>query len=92
MYCFPTGPIGQVFEAYNRTTVVERVCVVGLEVGSLAAYGMTSHDFTFFELDPAVERIAGNPACFHYLEDCRASWRIVRRDARLSLGSEADGF
>jgi spermidine synthase len=59
--------------------------------GSLAGYGMTGHEFTFFEVDPAVERIARNPAYFHYLEDCRASWRVVLGDARLSLGHVADG-
>ncbi len=91
MYYFPTGPIGQVFEAYHRTPVVERVGVVGLGVGSLAAYGVTGHVFTFFEIDPAVERIARNPTFFHFLDDCRASWRIVRGDARLSLGSEMNG-
>ena len=91
MYYFPTGPIGQVFDAYHRTPVVGRVGVVGLGVGSLAAYGQTGQEFTFFEIDPAVERIARNPAYFHYLEDCRASWRIDRGDARLSMGSKANG-
>ncbi len=91
MYYFPTGPIGQVFEAYHRTPVVRRVGVIGLGIGSLAAYGMTGHEFTFFEVDPAVERIARDPSYFHYLEDCRASWRVVLGDARLSLGHVADG-
>jgi hypothetical protein len=91
MYYFPTGPIGQVFEAYHRTPVVRRVGVIGLGVGSLAAYGMAGHEFTFFEIDPAVERIARNPAYFRYLEDCRANWRVILGDARLSLGHVADG-
>ena len=73
MYYFPTGPIGQVFEAYHGTPVVRRVGVIGLGVGSLAAYGKTGQEFTFFEIDPAVERIARDPAYFHYLEDCRAA-------------------
>jgi hypothetical protein len=90
-YYFPTGPIGQVFEAYDDTLVVRRVGVVGLGVGSLAGYGMTGHQFAFFEIDPAVERIARNPAFFHYLEDCRANWRVVLGDARLSLSDEPDG-
>ena len=91
MYYFPTGPIGQVFEAYQGTPVVQRVGVVGLGVGSLAGYGKTGQEFTFFEIDPAVERIARNPAYFHYLEDCRARWRVVLGDARLSLSREPDG-
>jgi hypothetical protein len=91
MYYFPTGPIGQVFEAYHGTPVVRRVGVVGLGVGSLAAYGMTGHAFAFFEIDPAVERIARTRAFFHYLEDCRARWRVVLGDARLALSDEPDG-
>jgi hypothetical protein len=90
MYYFPTGPIGQVFEAYNRTPVVERVGVIGLGVGSLAAYGMSGQKFTFFEIDPAVERIARTPAYFHFLADCRAHWRVVLGDARLSLSRETN--
>jgi hypothetical protein len=91
MYYFPTGPIGQVFDAYRRTPVVSRVGVVGLGVGSLAAYGTTGQEFTFFEIDPAVERIARDPAFFHYLADCRARWRVVLGDARISLAREPDG-
>jgi spermidine synthase len=52
---------------------------------------MTGHELTFFEIDPAVEQIARDRAYFHYLEDCRARWRVVRGDARLSMGREADG-
>jgi hypothetical protein len=91
MYYFPTGPIGHVFEAYNRTPVVARVGVIGLGVGSLAGYGMRGQEFIFFEIDPAVERIARDTTYFHYLEDCRARWRIVRGDARMSLAREPDG-
>jgi hypothetical protein len=91
MYYFPTGPIGQIFDAYHGTPVVSRVGVVGLGVGSLAGYGMTGHELTFFEIDPAVARIAQDPAFFHYLEDCRARWRVVLGDARMSLGREPDG-
>ncbi len=90
-YYFPTGPIGQVFATFQGTPVVDRVGVIGLGVGSLAAYGKKGQDFTFFEIDPAVERIARNPAFFHYLEDSAARWRVITGDARLSLAREPDG-
>jgi hypothetical protein len=90
MYYFPSGPIGQVFDAYRGTPVVRRVGVIGLGVGSLASYGGRGHEFTFFEVDPAVVRIARDPAYFHYLEDCRARLRVVVGDARLSMGREPD--
>jgi hypothetical protein len=90
-YYFPTGPIGQVFSDYQGTGVVQHVGVIGLGVGSLAGYGRTGQQFTFFEIDPAVERIARNPAYFHFLDDCRAHWRVVLGDARLTISHEPDG-
>ncbi len=91
MYYFPTGPIGDVFDAFQGTPVVERVGVVGLGAGSLAGYGRPGQEFAFFEVDPAVARIARDPAYFHFLGDCLARWRIVLGDARLTLGREPDG-
>jgi hypothetical protein len=90
MYYFPTGPIGQVFEAYQGSPVVGRVGVVGLGAGSLAGYGRPGQDFAFFEVDPAVARIARDPAYFHFLADCLAHWRVVLGDARLTLAREPD--
>jgi hypothetical protein len=89
-YYFPTGPIGQVFDAYQETKVVERVGVVGLGVGSLAGYGKAGQEFTFFEIDPAIERIARTPAYFRYLEDSRARCRVVLGDARSSMKAQED--
>jgi hypothetical protein len=91
LYYYPTGPIGQVFRAYDGTPVTRHVAVVGLGVGSLAAYGKPGREFAFFEVDPAVDRIARNRAYFHHLEDCAARWRVVLGDARLSLAREPDG-
>ena len=91
LYYYPTGPIGQVFFAYDGTPVTRRVGVIGLGVGSLAAYGKPEGQLTFFEIDPAVERIARDPAYFHHLEDCAARWRVVLGDGRLSMGSQPDG-
>ncbi len=91
MYYFPTGPIGQLFDAYQGTPVVGRVGVVGLGAGSLAGYGRPGQEFAFFEIDPAVARIARDPAYFHFLGDCLARWRVVLGDARLTLAREPDG-
>jgi hypothetical protein len=91
LYYHPSGPIGQVFRAYDGTPVTRRVGVIGLGIGSLAAYGKPGRDMTFFEIDPAVERIARDPTYFHHLEDSAARWRVVLGDARLSLGHEPDG-
>ena len=42
--------------------------------------------WTFYEIDPAIERIARDPRYFTYLRDCRAgSLEVVLGDARLRL-------
>lgn len=91
MYYDPTGPIGWVFRDLlgdPPTGRVDRVAVIGLGAGALAAYGRRGEEFTFFEIDPAVEQIARTQ--FTYLQDSAATCRVVLGDARLSLEREAD--
>jgi spermidine synthase len=59
--------------------------VVGLGVGSLGAYALPSQRWVFFEIDPAVERIARDQRYFHFLESCGSRCAVVLGDARLSL-------
>ncbi len=82
-YYTRSGPFGQVYAAHERS--VRRVAVVGLGVGALAAYGRPGDRYTFYELDPAVARIASNPRWFTFLADSRAETRIVIGDGRLEL-------
>jgi SAM-dependent methyltransferase len=60
-----------------------RVGVIGLGVGTLAAYGQRGDIFRFYELDPDVERLARST--FRYIEDCEASVDIIIGDGRLAL-------
>ena len=63
-----------------------RSAVVGLGVGSLASYAGPAQRWTFYEIDPAVERIARNAAYFTYLAATAARAATVTiGDARLSL-------
>src|SRR5205823_597658 len=66
-----------------------RVGVVGLGVGSTAAYAKPGETWTFYEIDPLVARIAANDTLFHYLRAAAAVPKIVLGDARLSLGTAA---
>jgi hypothetical protein len=63
-----------------------RIGVIGLGTGTLAAYGRPGDVFRFYELNPAVERIARN--VFRYLRDSPATIEVVMGDARLSLAAE----
>ncbi len=83
------GPIGQLMTAdgaRGRT----RFGVVGLGTASLAAYAHPGQEWTFFEINPVVERIARDPEYFTYLRDCAPSARLVTGDARLMLVQEPD--
>jgi spermidine synthase len=67
-----------------------QVGVVGLGTGAAVAYGTPGERWTFFEIDPLIERIAWDPRYFTYLRDTRASVSIVQGDGRLSLARTPD--
>jgi hypothetical protein len=83
-YYHRDGPIGQVIAAQSQHLSGGSIGVVGLGVGSLAAYSQPGQTWTFHEIDPAVERIARSQY-FRYLSDCGARCRVTLGDARLSL-------
>ena len=92
-YFTRSGPIGQLFEAIEEqlTQPGARVAIVGLGAGTLATYARPGQRWTFYEIDPLVERVARDPRFFTYLEDCQAdSVEIVLGDARLQLRSAPD--
>lgn len=60
-----------------------RVGVVGLGAGTLACYARPGQDWRFYEIDPAVVRIARRQ--FHFLRDCLGDARVGLGDARLNL-------
>jgi hypothetical protein len=91
-YYHPSGPIGRVFAAlHGEQTSLTHVGVVGLGVGTLAAYAQPGERFTFFELDPGVVRIARDPALFSYLRDAAGQIDIVTADGRVALAAQPDG-
>ena len=91
LYYHPLGPIGQVLTARMQSRDSSPVGVVGLGCGSLAYYWLKDQPFVFFEIDPAVIRVAADPRYFTFLRDSRARCTIVPGDGRLSLASEPDG-
>ena len=53
-------------------------------------YGRPGQSFTFYEIDPAVIRIARDSGFFTYLSDSPARVEFVTGDARLKLGEPRD--
>jgi hypothetical protein len=89
-YFHRSGPIGQVFGAIPSSRGGAPVAVIGLGTGSLACHGRAGQEFTFYEIDPAVLRIARNPRYFKFLETCPPAIRVVLGDARHSLPAAPD--
>lgn len=85
-YYHREGPLGEVF-----ADVEGPVAAVGLGAGAVAAYGRRGQEFTFYEIDPVVTRLATNPRHFRYLADSPARTGVVTGDARLMLGKAPDG-
>jgi hypothetical protein len=86
-YYHRTGPFGELFAGLRSAPADPQIAVVGLGVGSLATYRRGPQQWTFYEIDPAVERIARTPEYFTYLSDCGSQCQVVIGDARLSLAA-----
>lgn len=89
-YYLRNGPLGAVFGATADRAGRRRVAVVGLGTGTTAAYALPGEEWTFYEIDPGILRIAANPAYFSYLRDMPVRPRVVLGDGRLSLARDAD--
>jgi hypothetical protein len=85
-YYHRKSPIGDVFAALDDVRL-QSVGVVGLGVGSLAAYAKEAQDWLFYEIDPAVERIARDSRYFTFLKSCGSSCRVLIGDGRLLIDS-----
>lgn len=84
-YFYPSGPIGQVFKSFNNTQRLSNVAVMGLGIGTLAAYSQPGQQWTFYEIDPTVEKLARDSRYFTFLQDSKAAVSVVLGDARLRL-------
>jgi hypothetical protein len=66
-----------------------RVGVVGLGVGTIAAWSEPGDAFRFYELDPEVARLSQGPSpVFTYLRDAPGAVSVVLGDGRLALEQE----
>ena len=68
-----------------------RFAVIGLGAGSLACRAAPDDTVHYYEIDPAVIRIARDPYLFSFLWVCRPDVPIILGDARLTLAEAPDG-
>ncbi|QIG91084.1 fused MFS/spermidine synthase [Bradyrhizobium sp. 6(2017)] len=92
-YYYFGGPIGDAIAASRAAQGrLGRVAVVGLGTGSLACHRQDGETWTFFELDPHVDRIARDPTLFRFFSTCGSDMRVVLGDARLTLAASPDRY
>ncbi len=66
-----------------------RIGVIGLGVGTLAAWSLPGDVMRFYELDPAVARLSqGEAPAFTYLRDARGTVSVALGDGRRALEGE----
>ena len=67
-----------------------RIGVVGLGVGTIAAYGRPGDSIRFYEINPDVLRMAAgsSQSYFTYLSDSKAQVDVILGDARISMERE----
>ncbi len=92
-YYAPTSPGGQVFEMVGRLNEghPQKMAILGLGLGSVACYPAPDRDFVFYEIDPAIKRVAEDKTLFTYLSDCGSPYKVIMGDGRLRMAEAADG-
>jgi hypothetical protein len=83
-YYKTTSGIGRTLLAFEGKPI--RVGVIGLGAGSLAVYADADDVYRFYDINPAVARVAQE--WFTYLKDSAGKTEIVLGDARLSMERE----
>ncbi|AWM41008.1 spermidine synthase [Gemmata obscuriglobus] len=89
-YYHQKGPVGHLFASLPPERV-KTVGVVGLGTGAVAAYARPGQKWTFYEIDPAVVRVARDTNYFRFLSDCQGECDVVLGDARRHLTKPPDG-
>src|SRR5262244_3886613 len=92
LYYWDGSAIAETFAAVRaRLDRPIRFAVIGLGAGSLACRAAPDDTVHYYEIDPAIIRIARDPYLFSFLWVCRPDAPIILGDARLTLAEAPDG-
>jgi SAM-dependent methyltransferase len=96
----PPEPLSEYFDGSAMSQVIKMVrersggpisyAVIGLGTGTLACWARPADTLDFYEINPAMVRIARDPALFTFLAQCKPDGRIVLGDARLTIADAPD--
>ncbi len=88
-YFWRGSGVGLAIKNHPRYGQGMRVGVLGLGVGTLAAYAQPGDSYRFYEINPLVVAVAeGQGDYFSFLDDSQADVSVVLGDARISLEQE----
>jgi hypothetical protein len=92
-YYHVNSPMGVTVKATRaRVGGPIKVAVVGLGTGTFACFAEPGDNFTFYEIDATVQKMARDPNYFRYLTECAPQIPIVLGDARLTLAESKDQY
>jgi hypothetical protein len=88
-YYWEQSGVGHIIRNHPKYGEGMRVGVLGLGIGTLAAYGQPGDHYRFYEINPDVVELAnGKDGYFTFLGDSQAKISIVTDDARIALERE----
>jgi len=86
-YYYREGSFAEAIEAARASHGghFQRVALVGLGLGALTCYAHPRENWTIYELDPLMVKIAGDRKFFRSLSSCGTRMPVVVGDGRLTL-------
>ena len=75
----------------NQGGKLKQVGVIGLGAGSLACQFRVGEKMDFFEIDPAVVRIAQDTRQFRFLSECGRDAKMIIGDGRIEIAEKEPG-
>lgn len=88
-YYSPDSGVGVLLANYPKDNQPAKVAVLGLGIGTLAAYGEAGDDYRLYEINQiAIDLAKGEGDYFSFLEDSQANIEVIPGDARISLENE----
>lgn len=90
-YYHPDGPLGDLMYVYRDSPILRKMAIIGMGTGAIAAYAKPGDEYHFYEIDPAVERIARDTQWFTYLSDTKAKVEVTIGDGRREIANAPDG-
>jgi len=83
------GPLGDVM-TLAQARGGQKMGIIGLGAGVISAYERPNDYMTYFEIDPAVVRVAEDPKLFTYLSEAPNRPAVIVGDGRLELRTIPD--